>query len=189
MSLDLDFQQGDAFDCVQCVTDSINSIANGNNITQGEIENIYKIYHSIMNNNFLKHKQKAETFYNIVFENKDWCFTEENITLSICFNFELDRTVQLIHFNKNKKYNIIGRLHSSFTPDVKILNNQCVSRINTFLTIVKNKENKYKIVVVDLSSLHGTFDHDNNKIKVKAYDLNKRFTILIGNYGTSLTIF
>tara|TARA_B110000908_G_C10033120_1_gene348348 strand:+ start:49 stop:609 length:561 start_codon:yes stop_codon:yes gene_type:complete len=171
-----------------CVTDSIKSLANGNGITKGEIENIYKLYHELINNRSISSEKKAQAFYDLLFSDKDWNYSKENITLKVVQNNELDKTTQLIYFTKKKYYNIIGRLHDTFTPDVEIFGNQCISRINTFLTIVKNDYGKYKLMIIDVSSLCGTYDENHNRIKVNAYDLNTPVTILIGNYMTSLTI-
>ena len=43
-------------------------------------------------------------------------------------------------------------------------------------------------MVIDVSSLCGTYDENYNRIKVKAYNLNEPVTLLLGNYMTSLTI-
>ena len=170
------------------VSDSIKSVANGNMITENEIQNIYQLYHNIVNNKTISSKKKGETFYKYLFDDKNWNYSKKNITLRIVNNHNLDKTTQLIYFTKKKYYNIIGRLHDTFTPDVEIIGNPCVSRINTFLTIVKNDFGNYKLMIIDVSSLCGTYDENYNRIKVKAYDLNKPVTILIGNFMDSLTI-
>ena len=79
-------------------------------------------------------------------------------------------------------------MHDTFKPDIEIFGNPCISRINTFLTIVKNDFGNYKLMVIDVSSLCGTYDENRNRIKINAYDLNTPVTILIGNFMTSLTI-
>ena len=141
-----------------------------------------------MNNKSISSQKKAQAFYNLLFDDEDWNYVKKNITLRVVNNTKLDDTIQLIYFNKEKYYNIIGRLHETFKPDVEIIGNPCVSRINTFLTIVENDFKQYKLMIIDVSSLCGTYDEKYNRIKVKAYDLNKPVTILIGNYMTSLTI-
>ena len=124
----------------------------------------------------------------MLFDDEDWNYIKNNIKLRVINNNKLDNTIQQINFNNEKKYNIIGRLHDTFIPDIEIINNPCVSRINTFLTIVNNDLNIKKLMVIDVSSLCGTYDKNYNRIKVKAYDLNNPITILIGNHMTSLTI-
>lgn len=171
-----------------CVSDSIKSIANGENITENEIENIYKLYHEIINNKSISSKKKAQTLYNLIFDDNDCNYSKKNITLRVTLNNQLNKTTQLIYFNKKKYYNIIGRLHDTFIPDVEIIGNPSVSRINTFLTIVKNDFGNYKLMVMDVSSLCGTYDEKFNRIKVKAYNLNTPVTLLIGKFMTSLTI-
>lgn len=171
-----------------CVSDSIKSVANGKKITENEIENIYKLYHQLINNKDISSEKKAQAFYNLIFDDENWNYSKKNITLRVVFNNELDKTTQLIYFTKKKYYNIIGRLHDTFTPDVEIICNPCVSRINTFLTIIKNDFGKDKLMVIDVSSLCGTYDENKNRIKVKAYNLNEPVTLLLGNYMTSLTI-
>ena len=170
------------------VSDSIKSVANGKKITENEIKNIYTLYQELINNKDISSKKKAQAFYNLIFDDEDWNYSKKNITLRVVFNNNLNKTTQLIYFTKKKYYNIIGRLHDTFTPDVEIIGNPCVSRINTFLTIVKNDDGENKLMVIDVSSLCGTYDENKNRIKVKAYDLNKPVTLLLGNFMTSLTI-
>lgn len=181
-----DEEQGRYSNC--CVSDSIKSVANGDKISDCEVSNIYNLYQKIINNKSISSKKKGKAFYNLLFDEEDWNYLKKNITLRVIFNNNLNKTTQLIYFTKKKYYNIIGRLHDTFTPDVEIIDNPCVSRINTFLTIVKNDDGKNKLMVIDVSSLCGTYDINYKRIKVKAYDLNKPVTILLGNFMTSLTI-
>ena len=187
LSLNLEDEEQGMYDNY-CVSDSIKSVANGNKITENEIENIYKLYHQIINNKSISSEKKAQTFYNLIFDDEDWNYSKKNITLRVRFNNNLNKTTQLIYFNKKKYYNIIGRLHDTFKPDIEIIGNPCVSRINTFLTIVKNDFGKDKLMIIDVSSLCGTYDENHNRIKVKACNLDEPVTLLVGNYMTSITI-
>ena len=171
-----------------CVTDSIKSIANGDIITEHQINNIYKIYHSLINSKNISSERKAKAFYNLLFDDDNCNYSKKNITLRVVRNDKLSEKTQLIYFNKKKYYNVIGRSHKTFEPDIKIVGNSCVSRINTFLTIVKNDFGIYKLMIIDVSSLCGTYDDKFKRIKIKAYNLNEPVTIFIGNYMTSLTI-
>ena len=134
-----------------CVSNSIKSVANGNEISEYEISNIYNLYQEIINNKTISSEKKGKAFYNLLFDEEDWNYSKKNITLRVVFNNHLNKTTQLIYFTKKKYYNIIGRLHDTFKPDVEIIGNPCVSRINTFLTIVKNDEGKDKLMVIDVS--------------------------------------
>ena len=50
-----------------CVSDSIKSLANGNGITKDEIENVYKLYHELINNRSISSEKKAQAFYDLLF--------------------------------------------------------------------------------------------------------------------------
>ena len=60
LSLNLEDEEQGMYDNY-CVSDSIKSVANGNKIAENEIENIYKLYHQIINNKSIS-SEKSTNF-------------------------------------------------------------------------------------------------------------------------------